>query len=87
VSDLAWAVRIVVMVFGAVGFVTALGFYGRLQESNPRVAPQRQLLMLFAGIVGYAGSSFLPVPWSFLCEIVGLALVLPWVIGTMRRRA
>ncbi|MDE2571166.1 MAG: hypothetical protein KGM44_01425 [bacterium] len=85
-SHFAWAVRIVVLVFGAVGCVTALFFYQRLREYNPRVVPQPQLVMLFVGVMCYAGSAFLPVPWSLLGELVGLALLLPWVIATMRSR-
>jgi|GEM_PF-4965684 len=85
--NFASAVRIVVIAFGAVGFVTALFFYERLREANARVAPQRFLVMLFVGIMIYGASAFAPIPWSFVCEIVGFALMLPWLFVTLRRRA
>lgn len=86
-SHFAWAIRVVVIVFGAVGLVTALFFYERLSDANPRVAPQRTLVMLFAGVTIYGAAAFAPLPWFYLLEIVGLALLLPWILATIRSRA
>ncbi|TAM87891.1 hypothetical protein EPN42_10485 [bacterium] len=85
-SDFLWAVRIIVLVFGAAGLITALFFYERLREANPRVAPRQRMLLLFSGIIIYGASAFAPVPWEFLGEIVGLIMMVPAILETMRRR-
>lgn len=85
-SDFLWAVRIVVLVFGGVGLLTAVFFYERLREANPRVAPRRQMLLLFCGVIVYGASAFAQFPWELLGEIAGLAMMVPAILATMRRR-
>ncbi|TAM72444.1 hypothetical protein EPN44_15690 [bacterium] len=85
-SDFLWAVRIIVLVFGVVGLVTALFFYERLREANPRVAPRQRMLLLFSGVIVYGASAFAPVPWELLGEIAGLIMMVPAILATMRRR-
>ncbi|TAM60421.1 hypothetical protein EPN52_05150 [bacterium] len=85
-SSFLWTVRIIVLVFGVIGLITGWFFYDRLREANPRVAPRQQMLLLFGGVVVYGASAFSPLPWELLGELAGLAMMLPAILSSLRKR-